>query len=241
MSYARSLAILFAFAIGGAASVSADEKPVEIPPDQIWSNAAPRSRSLRSLEPELLITRDTPEKIKQYSSPEAIAKAREKAKQSLVIQIEQAMSAKADDEKPPKGFAVRGVGREALRGVHETMVRNKKPENQFASSEDVSIIFLSLPSSVSVSLHRVERDGNVVRVYYFVAHQPRAHISWCLAIISLGKLDAGSYEVRMVRSPIEEHPSPRLRAFVRQDGTRIDPKYDSLFVCRPFRFEVAGG
>jgi hypothetical protein len=232
--------LILAFAILWASTAAAEEKPVEIPLDQIWSNAAPSSRSLRSLEPELLINRDTPEKIKKYSSPEALADLRKKAEQSLVLKIERAMNDKAGNKKPPAGFAVRGTGRDALRGVYATLVENEKPKNQFSLSDGVSIVFLSLPAGASVSIDRVERAGNVVRVYYFVASEPRAYINWRLAIISLGKLEAGSYRVEMVRSPIEQHPSPRVQAYIRNDSTRVDPKLDSSIICQPFSFEVSG-
>ncbi len=217
-------------------SASADDSVITIPRDEIWSNAAPRSHSLRSLEPELLINRDTPEKIEKYSTPEGLAELKEKAAQSLVLKIERAMDKK---ETLDTGFAVKGAGSDALRGVYDVLVEGHKVKNLFEPSDPVSVVFFSLPSDASVSVDRVERIDNVVKVYYFVAPQPRAIIKWHLSLIPLGKLEAGQYKVEMVRSPIEQHPSPRIQALIRDDKTRVAPKVDSLIICQPFSFEVA--
>jgi hypothetical protein len=221
------------------ASTFAGDAVIKIPSDQIWSNASPRSHSLRSLEPDLLLYRDTPEKIAKYSTPEGIAELKEKASKSLVVKIERAMSKKqALNGKPQAGFAVKGKGRDALNGVYSVLAEGKNAQSQFSPDDDVSIVFFSLPASVSVSVDRIERINNVVKVFYFVAHQPRATIDWHLSLISLGKLEPGKYQVEMIRSPIEQHPSPRVQEYIRDDKTRVDPQIDSSIICEPFSFEV---
>ncbi len=233
MSYARSLAVLFAIMAGGVMSATADEKPVEIPLDQIWSNAAASSRSLQSVEPELHIYRDTPEKIKKYSTPEGLAEMRYKAKQSLVLQIERAMRKLpvAKETKPKQGFAVAGIGREALVGIHDVLVLSKGPQSALPAGTDVSIVFFSHPERARVAIDRIERHGNVVRIHFMLISHGQLNISSSLAIIPLGQLPAGEYRVEMVRSPNElKHNQPGFPP--------VEADAERLFICRPFEFSV---
>ena len=121
-----------------------------------WSRfggGAPGSRQLRDLEPEFFVYQDTPEKIARYSTPEGRAEleeiGRRAKKESLVLAIERAMSARSPGKstKPAAGFAVKGIDRAALQGVYDVLVKGEEPTDLFRAGNDVSVVFLPPQSS----------------------------------------------------------------------------------------------
>lgn len=222
---------------GGATDTQANDnpaaKPVTIPIDEIWANEGREGRRLRDLEPDLFIYRDTPENIKKYSSPQALQEAVERSKQSLVIPIERAMARMRATEKakPRHGFAVAGIGRDALQGVHDVLVEGHDPSEFFRTGCDITIVFFSLPGP-GVTIDRVERKKQVISIYYVMHSGGKPAHTWNLSLVPVGKLSPGKYHVRMIRVPEKERRHP---AFF----PPIEPGRERDVVCRPFSFVVA--
>lgn len=205
------VALSFSFCIFLAAAVSFGAPPVEdkatvtIPLSEVIGMG---QRGLRVLEPDLLIYRDTPEKIEKYSTPEGMEEMRKLAAKSLVVPIERAMDKRQANSagSAGQGFAVAGRGHSALPGIYDVLVEGKKPTNVFPEGTDISAIFFALKSGVGIQIDSVERTGNVVDVRY-VMLVPGINLNvlhWRLAIIPLGKLPPGNYSVQMKRAKARE-------------------------------------
>jgi hypothetical protein len=205
---------------------------IEIPLDRIWSNAAANARSLRELEPELLVNRDTSANIEKYSSPEALKDARQKAKQSLVVQIEQALrELPLKPEKPLPGFAVAGIDRAALHGVYDVFVKGEKPKQSFPASAKITVVFFSRLSQPRVVVDRIERIDSLIRIHYMLISHGHLNLSSTLSLIPIGELPPGRYRVELIRSAKELQHNQRGFPLVEQNA-------ESRIICAPFEFSV---
>jgi hypothetical protein len=224
------LAILFAAL---ASSAMAAETTSQIPMDQIWSNSAPGARPLRALEPDIFVKRDTPEKIQKFSTPEARAAIRDRAKHSLVLQIERAMGKlpTSEDQKAKKGFAVSGLGKDALASVVSVIAKGRPPVNKFTSRENISVVFFSHPFQPAVELAQVERKKNSIVIKFKMIPNPHMTISWGLSLIPMGKLPTGEYRVHMVRIP-------EAKKLNQETLYSVESKWEEVVVSRPFTFIV---
>jgi hypothetical protein len=238
--------IFFAAVVGLFASAAhAEEIPLKsesasvttrsIPIDSIWYYGSVGEMSLRRLEPDLLVFRDTPENIKKYSSPEALKEQREKAKRSLVLKIEKALRGLpiADPKiTPAPGFVVQGTGREALQGIVNVLVEKKKPEGEFSSKDELSLVFFIHPTGVGTGIESVEVEGNSINITYFLTSNSTLLSNPRLYLIPLGELPAGKYTVNMAR--------PANEASRNQPGfPPIPAGVEKYTVCRPFDFVVS--
>jgi hypothetical protein len=229
--------LFFALAMLSASLAAADEKPVEIPLDQIWSHSsAEGAKSLRSLEPGLDRQR-TPEEteaLRRLTPAEINKITEEKVAKSLVLQLERAIQKLPlvkEANKTKRGFAISGVGPAALPGVHDVLVRGKKPSNRFRSDADVSLVFFSHPTRARVAIDRIEREGKIIRIHFMLISHGLLNISSTLAMIPLGQLQAGEYRVEMIRSPNElKHNQPSFPP--------VEENAEQRIICRPFEFSV---
>jgi hypothetical protein len=100
---------------------------------------------------------------------------------------------------------------------------------------DITLVFYSRLSGSYVHLRRVIRDGNVITLQYrFVAHGSR-EITTHFALVQLGKLPAGKYEVKTVQLPPDFSIFPDLRP---SEIKLIPPERERRVVSLPFTFEV---
>jgi len=208
------------------------ESPITIPLSEIIGLG---NRGLRELEPDLLIYRDTPEKIERYSTPEGMEEARTLAAKSLVIPIEQAMDKMrvTSGGTAGAGFAVSGQGRNALPGIYDVLVKGNKPSDSFNPGTDVSVIFFALKSGARIRIDRIERVGHLVNIHYLMLPHGLRIQKWKLAIVPLGQLPPGEYHVQAVRETSEEHKvgGPGVPAVKAGAERRI--------ISQPFTFVVA--
>lgn len=215
------------------------DKSVTIPLEHIWGH----DRSLRELEPELFIKRDTPEKRAEYSTPEKLQEIRDKAESSLAYQIEQAMrdevmnkneneNQKFQEQKPAPGFAVVGRDSEALSGIHEVVVGGKDPQRKFSHKDVISLVFFTLNTGVCPRLIDAERVGTTINLYYVLPSNGRLGIRPCLYVIPVNKLPPGEYEVNPVRAH-EVEPKYNGQGF-----ESYEKGVEQSFVCQPFQFVV---
>jgi len=222
-----------AYAVDGEENAGRTET-IEIPLDQI---AGLGRKGLRSLEPDLLVYRDTPEKIKKYSDLEVLQEAQRKIKQhSLVIPIERAMRELpiGKEVKPHAGFAVRGRDRSALPGVHRVLVQGEKPNESFSVDEEVSLVFYSHLAGPLVGLDRVERRDNRIEIHYLLIAEKQAYVSSIIALVPCGKLPTGEYQIKMIRAVAKE------KGFNQQEFPPVEAGAEDHIICKPFSFTVVG-
>lgn len=234
-------ALVVAVLISCAGVSIADTEPKVVPLEDIYGY----HRRLRELEPELFIKRDTPEKIAEYSTPEKLQEIRDKAEESLTLPIERAMlslalnQGKSDsfaDWKPAPGFAVAGRDRDALARIHAVIVEGEKPTNEFATTDDITIVFFALRER-GLRLYHVELANKKIAIHYGLLNTSVITSHWNLSLIPLGKLAAGTYEVTYVRSH-EIEKSEQGKGDLKILGTRKGDEQHKT-VCRDFKFTVS--
>jgi len=185
---------------------------VVIPLDQIWALDMPGTRPMQRGQ------RDG-----GYVSAEG----------PLLDEIRQVLQRKwrTEGEVLPPGFAVLGSDMEAMHLAHATLTKNAPPKKTFPTESEISFVFFSISSVWYTHLHRVERMGNQINIHYrFVPHKSRM-MTRHFALIPLGKLDAGNYQVDMVQSPLEQR-------FIDQGFKPWDLRISSKIVCSSFSFSV---
>jgi hypothetical protein len=184
-------------------------KAVEIPLKSIWAHEMPGTRDIRVLEKGVVSQRA-----------------------SLADQIGGALDFIPKGQTAGKGFAVVGTDKEALRNAHKVLVQTRKPRQSFSASADLSLVFFSHPFGQYVHLAHVEQRDKTIKISYrFVPHETK-QMTAHFALIPLGKLTAGGYQVDIVRLPLEQK-------YVAQGFKPVDPQWESRVVCQPFSFTVA--
>jgi hypothetical protein len=153
-------------------------------------------------------------------------------KERLFFDIERTLWPFPSEEKDArKGFAVGGREVEALRQVHDILVKGKEPEESFLASSEISVVFFSYQGRRFVHLNRVDRRGREIDIgYRFVPHETE-DMTVHFALIPLGKLSAGEYQVNVVQSPMarkyRRHHEPTSGALARR------------IVCNSFSFSIS--
>ena len=192
-----------------------DEKPgeevVEIPLDRIWALRMPGTRKIGELEPD--------------KPPLSVHGP-------LVGEIRQSLA-----PAPPKGmqaksaFAVLGSGEEALRQAHAVLVENKPAQDSFPAGGEISVVFYSHQFGGYVHLDQIRRRNGLVEIKYrFVPHL-ETYLTEHVALIPLGNLPSGEYEVRIIQVPIEQK-------FVDYGVKPINSEWERRIVCKSFSFSV---
>jgi len=211
MNTIRILSVLIVLALLGVSMAEQPAEIVTIPLDQIWAYKMPGTRDIGKLEA----------KAPNYAYGPLFGKIRESLSKVL-----------AQGKIAESGFAVLGMGTDALRKAHDILVRNMKPQQTVAIGSEVSLVFFSYESIAYVHLHTVERQGRVINIRYrFVPHETM-EVTEHLALIPLGKLPSGKYRVNVIQAPMD-------RKYV---GSRFPPVSDEVarrIVCRSFSFSVA--
>jgi hypothetical protein len=202
---ACALALLLCVVVT-AERVAKQSEAVEIPLKEIWAYNMPGTRDLQKVEDRL-----TP---KQW----------EEIRRSLSVQPPQG-------KKAGTGFAVVGVGPDAMREVHVVLVEGKKPSQIFPSNSDVSLVFYSYQFNRYVHLRSVSRRGNVIEIQYqFVPHKTK-ELTEHFALIPLSKLQLGKVQVDVVQAPMAQE-------FVRAEWKPVGDDTARQIVCGSFSFEV---
>jgi hypothetical protein len=190
---------------------------VTIPSKDIWGWAMPGTKNIQDIEPEVF----GPE---IQTLPE---KEQEKRRHdSRVLTIYHHCST-----PDGKGFAVVGEGKTALNNVYAVIAEGQNPLQSFPSNEELSLFFYSTVFGAYVRVDHVERDKSSIKIFYrYVLHNDR-ELTWHFALIPVGKLPPGSYDVTMVQLPVD---------LTLMHGTygEIDQKVGDKPICKPFSFSV---
>jgi hypothetical protein len=179
--FCRALAIL--------ACLSSAVFAEDISLTDVWAWKMPGAKDIRELEPGVFGAEAKNLKVT----------LREKREQeSLINQIERALSHR-DLHKPAlSGFAVSGNADDALRGAFDVLVQNQKPKVAFSSNDTIWIIFFTLSAGDYAQVTGATRSGNHITVNYgFITHRQLFTESY-FALIPLGALETGKYEVKFV-------------------------------------------
>ena len=131
------------------------------------------------------------------------------------------------------GFAVSGSGRSALQAALAVFMGKEKRRRVFTPKDEVTIVFFSEPPGGNhVRIEQVQRDDNHIEIQYWLEPYTEQTVTQDLALIPLGKLPAGKYEVEM-------RQLPRDHIFIKLGYKPLDEDWSRKLLCKPFKFVVA--
>lgn len=123
-----------------------------------------------------------------------------------------------------EAFAVEGEGEQALVNAHAVLTGKRKPTRRVAGR--VSLVFFSHLSARHVQINTIRREENVFTIKYQAVSYEAGVLTTQLALIPLGLLDEGEYEVK-----VKELPT------LTTGGWEAPPLKRGI-VCESFRFKV---
>jgi hypothetical protein len=144
-----------------------------------------------------------------------------------------------DGQAPPfkqtdagQSFAVAGAGNAALGAAYKVLV-DKQPQQSLTTAQDISVVFYSFEFSNYVHISNVERRGNLIEIeYHFIPHDSK-NLTSHFALIPLGQLPAGEYDVQFKRLPLEKQ-------YIENGYKSVSDEWVQRIICKPFRFSVKG-
>ena len=166
-----------------------DQKPTTIPLDQIWAYDMPGTRGVGGLD--------------AAKEPTGVTS------QPIVNQIVTFLASRhaKEGENVGPAFIVRGTGRKALDNAKTVLTGTVKPESIFPSETDLTLFFYSVIGAPYVHIASVEKSEHMITVKYrFVLHNTRDD-SLHFALIPLGQLREGKYEIKIERSELTDKKS----------------------------------
>ena len=205
MRYAIALALV----LFSCAAIAAE--PVTIPLKDVWAYQMPGTMDVRELEPNVY------GKDAQKLSVDERQRGYES---SLIKQIVVHLADESSEKVSRPGFAVAGIGLEALRAAHAVIVKNEKPK-ALPADGDTSLVFFTREFNYYVHITEIEHKGDTFKIQFrFVPHNSK-DATVHFALIPVGKLAPGKYSVQ-----ITQGPDP------------IKPEWERRIVCQPFPFTV---
>ena len=174
-------------------SISFAEEPVTIPLNEIWANDMPG-------------TKDIDELHKQWR-PEDIRRLLQKP------------APKEESARPT--FAVQGKGFEALRNSYEVLVKEKDPKRSFDANTEISIVFFSRDDNWYVHLQSVELKNKTITLSCNMVTHETQETTRHFALIPIGKLSSGKYQVNVVVSQVDKSGQPKPHPLDKEIVNRI--------------------
>jgi hypothetical protein len=104
-------------------------------------------------------------------------------------------------KKTGSGFVVEGTDEQSLLNAHAVFTGKEKSPETYGAGSELSLVFYSAPGSRSIWINTVIRNGNVITVKHESIVQEASFVSPQLALVPLGKLPAGEYEVKIKQLP----------------------------------------
>jgi hypothetical protein len=211
MRFVKLAVIVVCLSLSGFACAGESQN---IPLDKIWAYKMPGTRGIQELD-----------------------KARPKGSgRSLVALISESWVLRADDLKGKDlarpGFAVAGTGLSALQFAHTAFEKGTKPRELFSPNEEVTIVFFSeLAGGNRVQIRQVDRRESRVVIRYCLEPNVGGYRALNLALIPLGKLPVGKYDVEMCQLP-------REKKYVELGFKPLGEEWSRQFLCTPFSFTV---
>jgi hypothetical protein len=103
------------------------------------------------------------------------------------------------------------------------------------TDEQLSLVFFSLASDgYRINLRQVSRHGDKIQVQYQLEPYAERVVSVSFALIPIGELPVGIYQVEMKQIPTKQE-------FVALGYKPLDNDWTRRFVCKPFSINVVEG
>ena len=234
-----TLTILLVFSLINC--LHAQEPPeIDVPLDSIWALDMPETRDIYGLE---LMDFD------ERSSPGWGYEEDRKEREGAINGIRKSLASWPAGEDSLPGFVVgrkldygvlRAAGMALTRGLQSLGPRSKLAYEinerlwgtySFPSGDESTLVFYTHPSSYYVRLDKVTRQGNTFTISYRAEPHYTAESTVHFALIPLGKLLAGEYQVRFEQVAME-------RKFHERGFVPFSPQQQARLICRNFNFVV---
>jgi hypothetical protein len=132
------------------------------------------------------------------------------------------------------GFAVAGNGRRALHAALAVFLDWEVRRDKFSPEDEIAVVFFSEPiSRYRVQIREVNRIGNEIDIRYELAPSESRQSYTNFAVIPLGKLSVGKYNV-----DIQQLPREQTVAEAKLGRKPLDDEWSREFLCKPFSFHV---
>lgn len=198
------------------------EEVVEIPLDQIWTYRMPGTRSIRKLDP------DAYRRGGDLPPEQQIKLLRNSKIERILNSLNEPLP---DEAKPQKAFAVLGTGREALDRAADVLLEVKKPDKEFSSGSDVSVIFFTRRSTLYVYLERITVRNLEIELQYRVVPHLSLDVTNDLAIIPFKDLPSGHYTVRILPPIVDDK-------FETLGVGEFNPNFVKRYIPESFSFTI---
>ena len=175
----------FAFKVFETPSAS-DAAPARgatiVPLDQIWALNNPGTQDVHKIDPANFELGD----VKQSPTVDA---------------IKMSLAHRRREEKSGEAFVVVGTPSDAVQQAAAVLVKGEKAAAAVSPGTEINLIFYSKMSGRYVHITSVEQLAQTITVKYrFVSH-PTMEMTTQFAVIPLGVLDEGEYEVKITQLP----------------------------------------
>jgi hypothetical protein len=209
--------LALALLCGLPAAAAEPDDIVDIPLKEIWAADMPGTRNIRELEPRT-------------------AGDRRKFGPLMSALHRQLTRDNEDWGRPDAGpaFVVPGKDIEALNGAYDVIFANHWEGPHQVPTGEVSLVFYARWTGQYVYVEKVERNGPAITLQYrFVVHRTK-EITAHFALIPLGHLKGGKYDVRIIQLPVR-HPDNEQGPVFRPP---LEEKIANRVVSKSFSFEV---
>ncbi|MCI0331660.1 MAG: hypothetical protein L0228_00365 [Planctomycetes bacterium] len=221
-------ALVLLLCVRAFADESNEDRDVQIIPlDQIWGYNLPGTKDIAGIP--------LPEKPGFGQSLDFLRRQRE----HNIEQIRRALTAKHPTEQATPGFVLHRQpdfqtllgASNRLRGLlHDHPKEVRVTGERYRAGEETTLVFFSHPLSYYMRLRNVERQDNEITVQYEFEPHTTPEVTVHFALIPLGKLPAGKYQVRFEQIPLAQK--------YRDIGFEPVEPDAWMIVCRPFSFEI---
>jgi len=198
-----------------------------IPLDQMWAFDMPGTEDIRELEPAIL--RKNLQKLPTAEQFKLLRKA-------IISKIAESLSTEApswprEGGKAEKGFAASGSSVEVVHRAFAALVDGDAPRATFSTDDRIHLFFFSHSFESYVYIRQVVQRGNAIEIRYSVVPHTERHVTPNFAIIPLGNLPAGKYDVTIIPLPLDQKYKQAGFKPMSEDWLR-------RMVCGSFSFDV---
>jgi hypothetical protein len=192
-----------------------------IPLDRIWAFKMPGTKEIRTLEPKVDGKSLSEQELEQYYRGSSVHQ---------ILRVLANRPREQRDELAGPAFAVAGTGKEALKNAAAVFAAKGSnwPDEWLPTDTDISLVFYSYSTGYFVRIASVEQSEHTVTIKYQRVQRRAMIMNTCLALIPVGKLPAGTINVKIVELPPVDEQDRRVTI----DG---NPRNR---VCNDFTFGV---
>lgn len=172
-------------------------------------------------------------RVRSYGTVNRGLRSNKPAEHAAILEkIHQTLSRIPDkDSVAPPAFVVAGEVAEALAAMQGVIVDGKPPQHSFPTDEQLSLVFFTYLSPQFVRLKSIEQTANRFTIEYRFINREESMRTQYFALVPIGKLPPGSYELRIAQAPPDE----------REVAFELHPPADDVVkatICQSGKFEV---